>query len=108
MPESVREQGIMVNPDSPSIDGDWLFYLSSVHKSQSLRARRRLWAIGEEIFRAVAEHRVGSEYDYVVSPDGQEQVPKSKTKKALEDSLADPVAVQLREMILSDRNNFRL
>lgn len=93
--QSIREQDIMVDPDAPPFDGDWLFYLSSIHKSQSLRARRRLWALGEEILRTVEEHRIASGYDEAIST---EDTPQSRTRKQLERHVGDPLATTLRKL----------
>ncbi|KDQ57099.1 hypothetical protein JAAARDRAFT_207439 [Jaapia argillacea MUCL 33604] len=72
----------MANEVESPHDADWLLYLSHVHRTQSMRVRRWIWGIVEEIDRVFKERRVGSEYESTVGEDGKEV--KSKTRLALE------------------------
>ncbi|KAL6305534.1 hypothetical protein BKA93DRAFT_731076 [Sparassis latifolia] len=45
----------MAHAQKSPYDGDWMLYLSHVHRSASMRARRHLWAIALELRRAYDE-----------------------------------------------------
>jgi len=39
----------MVHPETSQATGDWLLYLSHIHRTKSMQERRRIWQICEEI-----------------------------------------------------------
>ncbi|KAI0926067.1 hypothetical protein AcV5_008631 [Taiwanofungus camphoratus] len=61
-------------------DSDWYLYLSQVHRTTSMHARRWIWAIAEELLRAYTEKKVGSEYEDTIAEDGT----KKKTTKRMD------------------------
>ena len=52
----------LVHPVHSPASGDWLLYLSHVHRTSSMRARRRIWNICQAVKRAVEEQLPSSEY----------------------------------------------
>ncbi|KZT40866.1 hypothetical protein SISSUDRAFT_1043603 [Sistotremastrum suecicum HHB10207 ss-3] len=55
-PEFIDSQKQAHRVDSPH-DGDWLLYLSHVHRTDSMRERRRIWAICEEAKKQYVKYR---------------------------------------------------
>ncbi|OCH94440.1 hypothetical protein OBBRIDRAFT_145530 [Obba rivulosa] len=62
------------------VDGDWLLYLSQVHRKPSMQARRRIWALASEVRHVYLTKKAFSEYEDVIGADGQ----RIKTKQRLE------------------------
>lgn len=62
------------------MDADWLLYLGHVHRTDSMRARRWVWALAAEVARVRAEKRAGSVWAEVVGADGT--MVKSRAWKA--------------------------
>ena len=57
-----KSASYLVHPiDSPRT-GDWFLYLSHVHRTPSMRARRRIWNICEAVLCAVEERLPSCEY----------------------------------------------
>ncbi len=85
--QTTRDKGVMLDRTAlPAAEGgDWHLYLCNVHRTQSMRARRWIWATAEEVRRAYLERRVGSPFDDVVVGEGaQRKVTPSKDRQALE------------------------
>lgn len=51
-PPEYKSNGTMAHAIEPPHDGDWLLYLGHVHRTDSMRARRRIW----KICKAVIEY----------------------------------------------------
>jgi hypothetical protein len=47
----------MAHADNSPHDGDWLLYLSHVNRTKSMRVRRWLWDLSEEVKRAYEEKK---------------------------------------------------
>ncbi|KZS92682.1 hypothetical protein SISNIDRAFT_486200 [Sistotremastrum niveocremeum HHB9708] len=56
-PEYVGKNDVMAHPQNSPHDADWLLYLSHVHRTNSMKERRRVWLIVEEIKRAYETRR---------------------------------------------------
>ncbi|KAF8529457.1 hypothetical protein JB92DRAFT_2860723 [Gautieria morchelliformis] len=52
----------LVHPIKSPRTGDWFLYLSHVHRTPSMRARRRIWNICEAVLRAVDKKLPASKY----------------------------------------------
>jgi F-box-like len=52
----------LVHPIKSARTGDWFLYLSHVHRTSSMRARRRIWTICEAVLRAVEKKLPASKY----------------------------------------------
>ncbi|OBZ72250.1 hypothetical protein A0H81_07921 [Grifola frondosa] len=76
--------------DTPH-DADWLLYLSRVHRSQSMRARRRVWALAEALAAQYKEKRDNSKYAEVPKAGG---MAKSRARIALEKKLETMAAMR--------------
>ena len=79
------------------VDGDWYLYLSQIHRSKGMRARRRVWALAEEFTRVYRVKRAAGPYEDVVAADGK------RTKSRAWTEFANMVKQQLdmRAMITS-------
>ncbi|KAJ3546665.1 hypothetical protein NM688_g5490 [Phlebia brevispora] len=81
-PQVTREAGVMIDPDNAPLEGDWMLYLCNVHKSQSMRARRWIWATADELRRAYVEQKVGSPFADIVAGDAPD-APRVKSPTRL-------------------------
>ncbi|PCH42442.1 hypothetical protein WOLCODRAFT_137915 [Wolfiporia cocos MD-104 SS10] len=78
-PGSVR----MAHAVNAPVDGDWMLYLSQVHRTPNMRARRWLWALAREVRRAFDEAVPKSALADVVDAKGT-RVPSEEMKKLKE------------------------
>ena len=86
----VVEKGLMLDPNDVTHEGNWVLYLSSLYKSTSMRNRRRVWTVAEELHRAYLEQTIGSKWDDVVRKD--ETIVKSKVRARFEKLIASSPA----------------
>ncbi|RPD59972.1 hypothetical protein L226DRAFT_534915 [Lentinus tigrinus ALCF2SS1-7] len=73
-------------------DADWYLYLSQVHRSQGMRARRWVWALAEEVTRVYHKKRAAGPYAPVVDADGKET--KSPKWKAYAQHVQQPLMMR--------------
>ncbi|PCH42437.1 hypothetical protein WOLCODRAFT_71889 [Wolfiporia cocos MD-104 SS10] len=78
-PGSVR----MAHAVHAAVDGDWMLYLSQVHRTPNMRARRWLWALAREVRSAFDEAVPKSALADVVDAKGT-RVPSEEMKKLKE------------------------
>ncbi|KAH9948707.1 hypothetical protein B0H21DRAFT_223608 [Amylocystis lapponica] len=83
----------MAHPIDSPVDGDWLLYLSHVHRTQSMRARRWVWALAKEVRRAYDARLPESQFADSVGADGQPQ--KSTARLVLERKMDQMYAAHL-------------
>ena len=60
----------MAHATHSPVDADWYLYLSQVHRTQSMRARRWVWALATEVARVYRAKRPASPYADVLDADG--------------------------------------
>ncbi|KAH9939511.1 hypothetical protein B0H21DRAFT_698339 [Amylocystis lapponica] len=80
--KSGREAPPMAHAVDSPVNGDWLLYLSHVHRTQSMRVRRWVWALAEELHRAHDARLPDTKYADGVTAGGKPN--KSKARRELE------------------------
>ncbi|KAI0316787.1 hypothetical protein OF83DRAFT_1059776 [Amylostereum chailletii] len=76
---SMQSQLARASDESP--DGDWLLYLSHVHRTRSMRARRWIWSLADEVKRVYEEKRPGSIFGDDYSTGVQDPTQRKKERK---------------------------
>ncbi|RDX57411.1 hypothetical protein OH76DRAFT_1413847 [Lentinus brumalis] len=67
----------MAHAKHSPINADWYLYLSQVHRTPAMRARRWVWALAEELSRVYGEKRAAGPYADDVDAEGQ----RTKSRK---------------------------
>ncbi|KAJ3546662.1 hypothetical protein NM688_g5489 [Phlebia brevispora] len=95
IPLATRDAGSVVDPDNIPLEGDWMLYLCNVHKSQSMRARRWIWATAEELRRAFLEQKAGGPYEDIVVGEGSDaqRIKSPKRLKLEKEAKMNPVSL---------------
>ena len=55
------------------VDGDWYLYLSQIHRSKGMRARRWVWALAKGLARVRAERRAVSQWADLPRETGEDE-----------------------------------
>jgi len=71
----------LVHTESSPVEGDWMLYLSHVHRTNAMRARRRIWYICEALKELVDKELPTSKYGRNLA------VERPKLKQALKNQM---------------------